>query len=128
MLPDLGNLMEVELAKILRVVENLVAFGVALQQGVFDAVVNHLHVVSGAARTNVRVAVVGRQREEDWLAVLHRTLTAADHQAVAVLESPDTAARSAVDELDSLFCERFRAPHRVVKVRVAAIDDNVALR
>ena len=62
MLPHFGDLCEVELGKIFDACKNLITFGVRLQQPVLDAVVHHLHVVAGAGRTDVRVAVLRRER------------------------------------------------------------------
>ena len=125
-LPHFGDLREIEIRKDLRRVQDLVSLGVRLEQAVLDAVVNHLHVVAGAGRTHVRVAILRRQRGEDRLAVLHRRVAAADHQAVAVLQSPDAAARAAVDELDLRLGELAAAADRVVEVGIAAVDDDVA--
>ena len=40
-------------------VHDLEAFGVGLHQAVFDAVVDHLHVVAGARAADVEVAALG---------------------------------------------------------------------
>jgi hypothetical protein len=60
--------------------------------------------------------------------VLHRLVGAADHQAVAVLQPPDAAARAGVAEVDALLRELLGANARVLPVGVAAVDDDVALR
>ena len=105
MLPHFGYLVEVELRKIFRGVQDLVPLGVALQQRVLDPVMHHLHVVPRAAGADVGVAVLRRQRAKNRLALLHRPIAATDHKAVTVLQSPDAAARSAVHELDPLLRE-----------------------
>src|SRR5262249_17890136 len=66
--------------------------------------------------------------EEDRLETPADVLFAADHQAVALGESPDAAAGAGVDVVQLLPGEHLRAPLIVVKVRVAAIDDHVARR
>src|SRR5512141_1299176 len=106
--------------------QNLVALSVRLKHSVLDAVVNHLHIVSGSGWAHVRVAVGWRERLEDRVAQLEGFIGGADHQAIAILQSPDAAASPRVDELDSVFVQLRTPTHRVVKVRVAAIDDPVA--
>ena len=49
-----------------------VALGVGLHHPVLDAVVDHLHVVTGADRAGVGEAVLGRERIEDRLSRLRR--------------------------------------------------------
>src|SRR6266545_779702 len=56
----------------------------------------------------------------------HRLVVAADHQAVAVLQSPDPAGDAGVDEGDALLVRLDVAALRVAEVRVAAVDDRVA--
>ena len=53
---------------------------------------------------------------------------AAEHQRIAVVESPDAARHAAIDEMHAGGRERGRAPLRVLVVRVAAVDDHVAAR
>ena len=48
---------------------------------------------------DVRVAVLRREALEDRLQPLHRLVVAADHQAEAVLDAPDTAGDAAIDEV-----------------------------
>src|SRR3978361_2303076 len=75
----------------------------------------------------MRVPLWRRERREHRLAPLHGLRVAADHQAEADLEAPDAAGDAGVDEVDPELC-RLRAPSlRVAEVRVAAVDDRVAL-
>ena len=53
---------------------------------------------------------------------------AADHHAIAALETPYAAARSDVDVMDPLARELLRAANVVDVVRVAAVDHDVARR
>src|SRR4051812_31966927 len=101
MLPHLGDLMQIELGKVLRCVENLVAFRIRLKHSVLDAVVDHLHIMSAAWRTDVRVTVLWCEGAENRLAGFHGVIGSADHQAVAVLQAPDASARPGIDERDA---------------------------
>src|SRR6267142_3793206 len=75
----------------------------------------------------MRIAVGRREGPKDRFAVLKRGGRCADHQAVAELEAPDSAARPDVHELDPLLLQGLGAAQRVREVRVAAVDDDVAL-
>ena len=88
---------------------------------VLDAVVHHLDEVTGAVRAAVQVALRGRvagagaagRRAEPSVAGRDRSkigsrrvddvVLAADHQAVAALETPDPAARAAVHVVHAAF-------------------------
>ena len=52
---------------------------------------------------------------------------AADHHAVAALETPDAAAGADVHVVDALRGELLRAPDVVDVVRIAAVDQDVVL-
>src|SRR5688500_3716579 len=73
----------------------------------------------------MRVAVGRRERSEDRLAMPKRRGRTADHEAVAIREPVDPATRSDIHELDPVCVERLRTAHRIAKVRVAAVDDDV---
>jgi hypothetical protein len=83
-------------------VHQLEPFGVRLHEAVLDAVVDHLHEVAGAVIANAEVAILRCEREKDRLQVPADLAVAADHQAIAFLEAPDTAARSGVDVANPL--------------------------
>src|SRR5688572_23678241 len=89
---------------------------------------DHLRVMPGARRADVRVAVRRGERLEDRLAGGERLFRGADHETVAVLQAPHTAARATVDEPDAMLAELLASPDRLVEVRVATVDDDVALR
>src|SRR5947209_6014357 len=91
---------------------------------------HHLDEVPGTRRPNMSPALRRRRRQrlKDRAQPLHWSLIAADHQAVALFQSPYTARGPAIDILKS--CRRYlRMPSLcVLVVRVAAINDGVALR
>jgi hypothetical protein len=58
--------------------------------------------------------------------MLDDSFVAADHQAIAAVQTPDSAAGSAIDVVDALGLELGGAANVVMIVRVAAIDDDVA--
>ena len=64
-------------------------------------------------------------REDRVEAIDHR-LVAADHHAIATVDSPDAAAGADVDIMNAAFLQRLAAPYVVLPERVAAIDDDVA--
>jgi hypothetical protein len=109
------------------VLHDLEALGVGLHQSVLDSVVDHLHEVPGPGRADVGVAGLRRQRREDRLERLHRLGVPADHQAEADLEPPDAAGDARVDEMDARVLGLDIPALRVAEVRVAAVDDDVAL-
>src|SRR2546426_5116546 len=78
-------------------VHQLEALRVRLHESVLDAVVDHLHVVTGAVIADVQIAILRREREKDWLESRADVGFAADHQAVAFLQPPDPAAHARVD-------------------------------
>ena len=103
----------------LALLEDVEPLGVRGHHAVLDPVVDHLHEVAGAVRAAVQVAVLGgcrRRRSrpgvrsadstpgasvgEDRVEPLDRLVGAADHQAVAALETEDAAAGAAVDVVD----------------------------
>src|SRR5205085_11976802 len=104
----------------------------------------HLDEVSGADRACVDISLLDpriaalapagarniadprRQRGKDWIKPVDHCLVAADHHAVAALDTPDAAAGADVDIVDALFVERLAAPDVVLPKSVAAIDDDVA--
>src|SRR5438105_11064302 len=149
--PDFGDIGNVEIETMLRrqavdigVLQDIKTLGIGLHQAIFDAVVNHLDEVAGADRAGVNVALFDpgiaslapfgardiadarRQRREDWIETIDHRLVAADHHAVAALDTPDAATGANVDIMDAAFLQRFAAAYVVLPKRVAAVDDNVA--
>src|SRR5438477_6449875 len=90
--------------------EDIEAFGKSRHYAVFDAIVYHLHEVSGARRPAMQVALFSRaggvlpargsrklgaprrQRFEDRSEILDHFGCAADHLAIASLQPPHSAA------------------------------------
>src|SRR5688572_32564888 len=68
------------------------------------------------------------QSAEDRIETLDRLTLAADHQAVAALESPHAARCSHVDVMDSGSGQCAGPLDVVVIMRVAAVDDDVVRR
>src|SRR3972149_5462566 len=110
----------------LRRLEQLKSFAVGLQHAVLDAVVNHLDEMAGAARSDMEKAVLGRKRLKNGFEVGDDFFLAADHHAVADLETPDAAAGAGVNKMQSLLFEFFGAPNRIFIIRIAAVDEDVA--
>jgi hypothetical protein len=123
--PDPRELVQVDVE--LGVLDDLEPLRIRLHQAVLDPVVHHLREVARAGRAHVCVAGFGREGDEDGLEPLDRLLVATDHQAEADLEAPDAARHSGVDEVDSLRAGVPVPALRVAEVRVAAVDDRVAL-
>ena len=66
-----------------------------------------------------------RDRLEYRVKVLHHIILAADHHAVTALQTPNAAAGSHIDIVNSLLGEILGAPNIVDVVRVAAVDQDV---
>src|SRR5258708_27036061 len=125
--------------------ENVEAFGVGLHQAVLDTVVDHLDKMAGAGRAAIKVALFDgagglftsgcarnvpaawRQCFEDGIEMAKSFLRSANHHAVATLQTPHAAAGSYVDIVDSLVAQGDSAARVIFEIRVAAIDDDVAL-
>src|SRR5437870_1503543 len=122
--PEIGDPGKVE--RVLALGHQLEAFGIALHHAVLDTVVNHLDVVARAVAAHVGPAVRGREGLEDRRELVHDLLLAAYHEAVTDLEPPDAAARAGVHVMEALFLELGGAPHVVVEVGVAAVNDDIA--
>ena len=70
--------------------------------------------------------IPGAMRLEDGIEMLDCVLGAADHHAVAAFETPNAAAGSYIDIMDSFGGELFGAANVVNVVGVAAVDEDVA--
>src|SRR5262249_61510761 len=68
------------------------------------------------------IAGAGGEPREDRIEVPDDIRLAPDHQAVPALPSPDTAARSDVDVVDTALRELLRAPDVVDVIRIPAVD------
>src|SRR5215471_10842688 len=103
--------------------------GVSLHQTVLDAVVDHLHEVAGTCRTDVRPATMRGRRQglKYRTQPFNSSRIASNHQAVAFTLAPDAAAGPGIDEVKPVRTQGCCTPHRVFIVRVASINDDVAL-
>jgi hypothetical protein len=68
----------------------------------------------------------GGQRSKDGVEAAHYVGVAADHQTVALLDSPNPAARSDVDVVDVPWLQLLGAANVAVIVGVATVDNRVA--
>src|SRR6266850_552371 len=123
--PDARDALHVD-AEVARV-DQLEAFAVGLHHPVLDPVVDHLDEVAGAALAEMRPAARWCERIEDRLHDRDGALTAADHHAVAELQSPDAAGHADVEKIEPERRVLLRAADRIAEVRVRAIDQDVAL-
>jgi hypothetical protein len=78
------------------------------------------------ARRFIRAQRAWRERCQYRVEGSNDLAIAAQHEAVAVLEPPDAAARADVDETYAACIELARAPDRLAEVRVAAVEQDVA--
>src|SRR5438093_1234585 len=123
MTPQFRNLRKIEI-EVRFLVEKCETFGIGLHETVFDSIVNHLHKVTGAGWPHVGPSMIGGGGEsfENRTEAIDGSLRAADHQTVSCRKSPDAAAGSGIDELNSALGERRSAPHRILVVGIAAVD------
>jgi hypothetical protein len=127
-----------------RVLEHVQALGIRLHEPVLDPVVDHLHEVACAGLAAVEPALLlgggspsrpvcgpastpGASASSTGARRSDRLVVAADHQAVAALQAPDTAADADVDVVDPAVPKLGLTAQVVDVVRVAAVDDRVAL-
>src|SRR5262245_35007438 len=127
----------------IRGTQNAQPLGVCGHDSVLDSVVYHLHEVSGPVRTAVQVAFFGGtfrllatrsaryvthsrcERLEDGIEMTDHVRLAADHHAVASLQSPHTAARAYIDIVNALRRQLARAPNVVDVIRIPAVNEDV---
>ena len=134
--------------------EHVQALRVSRHQPVLDAVVDHLDEMACAGRAAVQVAergrrgargpagggtrgglapgcgrhpASGRERRQRRLEECDRVRLPADHQAEPLLEPEHPAARADVEVADSGGLELIGATDVVPIVRVAAVDEHIAL-
>src|SRR5690349_1297181 len=106
-----------------RVAQDVEPLRIGLHHPVLDPVVDHLREVARAYRPGMHIAALRariasftprrrrditlprRQRIEDRIEMLDGRLLAADHHAIAFLETPDAAARPDIDVLDAALRE-----------------------
>src|ERR671912_1262070 len=125
LIPQVRDGAEVEI--VLALLHDLEPFGVGLEHGVLDPVVDHLDKVPGPGAAHVGVAVLGGEGLQGGLYVLVGVPVAADHEAVADLETPDPTARTRVQKAQSPLAEHLRAADGVAEVGVATVYEDIAL-
>src|SRR5258708_20074257 len=131
-------------ASSISVLEDVESLRIGGHQGVLDAVVHHFHEVPRARWAAMQVALLRgsrdflsarcarnitaprRKRFENWIEMLDDLFLAADHLAIATLETPDTTARPYIDVVQRFRVEFFRATDVIDVVRVAAVDHDLA--
>ncbi len=108
--------------------QQLVALGVGHHQAVLDTVVHHLGVMPGADRAGVDESVghvarrACRRLEDRHRLAATSASAAADHQAVAFGQAPDTTGDTGVDERNSLVRQQLRVRTVLGVARVTAVD------
>ena len=111
--------------------EQVVRLGDELHVGVLDAVVHHLDEVAGPVRADVRAAGgavhVRADRLEHRAEACVGLLASAGHDARAVQRALLAAGDAHADEVEVLLSELGLAAAGVTEVRVAAVDDHVAV-
>src|SRR5579863_7130737 len=123
--------------------QNVETFGISFHQPIFDSVVDHFYEMAGAHRAAMKVATFGcsswrtpfgrwnvrcawREGGEYRIEVQHRRVFAADHHAVTPFESPYSAARSDVEEMNALLPKHLCPPDIVPVVRVPPVNDDIS--
>src|SRR5437870_2706370 len=84
--------------------------------------------MAGAVRSHEPVTLFWRKRPYRGFDASKCFWRAAGHDRVADLQSPDTAAGAAVDELEAAGLNAFGARLRVLPLRVAAVHEEIARR
>ena len=133
--PIVEDLVEFVVGQAQGVLEDPVGLADQLHVAVLDAVVDHLHVMAGAAGAdpfaagNVVVRPdLGRDRLEDRLDQRPGLFAAAGHDAGPLQRAFLAAGDAGADEQQALRFDILRAAFGVVKIGVAAVDDHVAGR
>src|SRR5687767_8641621 len=84
--------------------------------------------MAGAGRAGMNESAGRSERVEYRLHVIEVGLVASHHQAVAVVETPDSTAYTGVDESDLFVRKLLASSYRVVVIGIAAVDDEIAGR
>src|SRR5262245_51184041 len=102
-------------------------FRISLHEAIFDSVVHHLYEVPCTGRPHVRPAVIGRRRQsfEYWTQSFNRRSSPTNHHAVSFSVSENTAARTDIQEFNSMLDQGGCPSHRVFVVGISSVDDNV---
>src|ERR1700681_3380928 len=78
------------------------------------------------AGSAINISAARRQRFENGIKMFHNVVFAADHLAIAALESPDPAARADINIVQAFRGEFFCATNVVNVVGVSSVDEDVA--
>src|SRR3954468_4304042 len=79
-----------------------------------------------AARRSRYITSSRSQSFENWIKPLYRFFRAANHHAVAAVDSPNSAAGADVDVMDALALKLFRAAHVIFEVRITTVNDCIS--
>src|ERR1700733_1296604 len=125
-------------------VEDVETLSIGGHDAVLHAVVDHLDEVAGTAGAAMKVALFGGAAYfvppggagnvadargdgfEDGIQVFDSSGRAADHEAIASFETPDTAAGAHVDVLNALGSELGTAADVIDVIGIATVDEDVA--
>src|ERR1051326_4756004 len=128
------------------VTQDIQPLGIRCHDTILDAIVNHLDEVACPVRSAVQIPLFGgapqflsprctfhgpdsrSQCRENRIEMFDGPILAANHQAIAALESPHAAACSNVKIMDAVGFELFSSPDIIVEIRVAAVNNNVVGR
>ena len=78
------------------------------------------------ARRARDIAFPRRQRFENGIESLHRFVRSANHHAISAIDSPNTAAGSDIDVMNSLAFNFAGTAHVIFEIGIAAVNDDVA--
>src|SRR5919108_6232038 len=121
----MSNLCEIECKW--RSFQQLKALTIGFEHRVLNPIVNHFDEMTSAIGTHMRVAAFRRQGLEYRPKPFDDFGFAADHHAIADLESPDAAAGSSVDEIQTLRSQFLRPANGIFVIGISTVDENVAL-
>src|ERR1700730_837010 len=125
--------------------QNAKPFRVCRHKAVLDSIVDHLYKVSGAIGATVQITQFGgaierfasrcsrrggrawRECRENRGQVRHDVFFPANHHAVATIKAPYTATSPHIYIMNFLWCELLSATNIIEVVRVAAVNENVAV-
>ena len=126
MTPELGYLSQIQIELALAT-HQIQALGKGLHHAVLNTVVDHLGKVTRTCRPNMRPSPVRSrgQRFEYRCYQINITLTAADHHAVALIQSPDPSGSTCIDKTDFMFSKQRAVSDGVVVVGITTIDNDI---
>src|SRR5215469_3430608 len=126
------------------VLEDVEALGERGHHAVLDSVVHHFDEVAGAGGPAMEKAffgggggslvpahgaddgaAAGCERAEDGMQPLDRFGVAADHEAVAALESPYASADAGIEVMEAAGLQFLGAANIVGVIRIAAVNDGI---